>query len=546
MPSSRQRRSTGRLREPRAPFGQFGPPAKPTPPDTFPLVLRRLAIVAAALLVAGCASQEQHSASVEPPVVVLVLDEFPTDSLLTPSGEIDAARYPNFAALARMSTWFPNAYTVYDSTFKSVPAILDGVMPVDGTAADQRSHNANVYRLMHRHGYAVVDVESASALCPDTICPGSRIRRPGVLARLAGSGRPARLHAWIGAIRRRERPTFYFQHTLLPHGPWIYLPSGRAMRPPGKEQIRNANRWPSFDERGLTRQNELRHLLQVGYVDREIGRLLRRLRQTRLLRRALLVVVADHGQSFDVGVNSRRRATDANVEEIAPVPFFVKLPNQETGRRDPALARTLDVVPTIADVLGVRVPWRHDGISVFSRITSERREVQLPKRDFDGIVTISAEEIEKRRARRRAHRSRIFGTGRQSIRRYGDPWAAAYRIGPNRSLLGRRAAPLTSGFAAVGAQVHPPGLVRRVPRGRSEVAPTLVTGELTGALPGSVRDLAVAVNGRVAAVSRSFHLMHPEHEYFSLLFPESALRKGVNRLELFEVRDGRTLAPIAP
>ena len=46
-------------------------------------------------------------------------------------------------------------------------------------------------------------------------------------------------------------------------------------------------------------------------------------------------------------------------------------------------------------------------------------------------------------------------------------------------------------------------------------------------------------------MSRSFHLVHPEHEYFSLLYPESALRAGTNRLELFEVREGRTLAPIA-
>jgi hypothetical protein len=75
--------------------------------------------------------------------------------------------------------------------------------------------------------------------------------------------------------------------------------------------------------------------------------------------------------------------------------------------------------------------------------------------------------------------------------------------------------------------------------------PTLVTGELTGDVPGAERDLAIAVDGRIAAVGRSFHLVRPEHEYFSLLMPESALRTGANRLELFEVREGRTLAPIA-
>ena len=60
---------------------------------------------------------------------MLVLDEFPAVSLLGPDGKIDAVRYPNFARLAATSTWFPNASTVYDSTPKAVPAILDAHPP---------------------------------------------------------------------------------------------------------------------------------------------------------------------------------------------------------------------------------------------------------------------------------------------------------------------------------------------------------------------------------------------------------------------------------
>ncbi len=158
---------------------------------------------------------------------------FPADDAArSPDGEIDAERFPNFAALARTSTWFPNGQTVYDSTFKAVPAILDARLPRPRTAADVRSHQPSVFHLMHRHGYGVVKVESGSAVCPPWICLGARTRRPGVLRRLAGSGRPARLHRWIGAIRQRERPTFYFHHALLPHEPWLYLPSGPS-EPPG-------------------------------------------------------------------------------------------------------------------------------------------------------------------------------------------------------------------------------------------------------------------------------------------------------------------------
>ena len=67
-------------------------------------------------------------------MVLLVLDEFPGDSLLDARGRIDPVRYPNFAALASDATWFRNAFSVYDSTTKAVPLILDGRRPVPGSS----------------------------------------------------------------------------------------------------------------------------------------------------------------------------------------------------------------------------------------------------------------------------------------------------------------------------------------------------------------------------------------------------------------------------
>ena len=91
--------------------------------------------MAAIALLAGCSSGDPvaEQALKRPPVVVVILDEFPTDDLLLPNGQIDAERFPNFARLASMSTWFPNGYTAYDSTFKAVPAILDAKRPKRGT-----------------------------------------------------------------------------------------------------------------------------------------------------------------------------------------------------------------------------------------------------------------------------------------------------------------------------------------------------------------------------------------------------------------------------
>ena len=61
--------------------------------------------------------------------------------------------------------------------------------------------------------------------------------------------------------------------------------------------------------------------------------------------------------------------SSSNVEELTPIPLFVKPPGQRRGRISDALARTLDVTPTIADVLGWQLGYRADGHSAFGPIT---------------------------------------------------------------------------------------------------------------------------------------------------------------------------------
>jgi hypothetical protein len=496
------------------------------------------AVVAAVAIGHDGAGAGERAEERRPPVVIVVFDEFPADTLIGPDGTIDAARYPNFAALARTSTWFRNAQTVYDSTFKAVPAILDARMPRSGTAPDVRSHQPSIFHLMDRLGYDVIKVESGTALCPPRICAGARTRRPGVLKRLAGGGRPARLHKWIGAIRDRPRPTFYFQHALLPHEPWIYLPSGRQSRPSGNDPIEGINRAEGFHDPRLTDHNHLRHLLQVGYTDRQLGLIMNRMRRTGLFDRAVFVVVADHGIAFEVGVQERRQVTETNFEQVAAVPFFVKAPGQRQGRVDDDIVRNLDIVPTVAELIGAKVWWKHDGRSAFSAAAHRRDRVSMPRRDFSRVVSFSRAEFERRRHELRLWRARKYGTGAESELMFGDPWASAYRIGPHPELIGRRVPHVAAGAAHV--EVANSRLLAHVDPS-AKLLPTRVTGRLPGTPAGTMRDLAVAVNGRIRAVGRSFHLRGRRMEFFSLLVPESALRPGRNSLEVLEVRPDGSL-----
>jgi hypothetical protein len=77
------------------------------------------------------------------------------------------------------------------------------------------------------------------------------------------------------------------------------------------------------------------------------------------------------------------------------------------------------------------------------------------------------------------------------------------------------------------------------------VVPTQVAGDLRGGVPGTHRDLAVAVNGRIEAVGRSFYLSGDPTEHFAFNVPESALRNGRNAIEVFEVMAGNRVQALA-
>ncbi|MEA2361267.1 MAG: hypothetical protein QOD71_412 [Thermoleophilaceae bacterium] len=496
------------------------------------MALVTIAAAAALLLGFSCSSDEPRAghgstaAPKRPYVVLLVMDEFPGDSLLDRRRRIDPVRYPNFAALAADGTWFRNAYSVYDSTTKAVPLILDGVKPHPGTSADRRDHPHSIYGMFARHGYRIVDSEEATALCPPSICRGGRTRRPAIIPNLLG-GRPQRFDRWVHSIKP-GRPTLWVKHMLLPHGPYLYLPSGAQTRPRPGDLLRGMNTVPGFHDEFLTRHNEQRYLLQLGFTDRLLGRLVNRLKEQGIYDDTLIVATADHGIAFQFGVQTRRSVSQSNVEELTPVPLFVKRPGQDRGRISDVYARTLDVTPTIADVLGWKVGYAVDGHSAFGPVTRRRHNVTLDTRDFSAIVHISGRRWEARRRAVVRRRLRQFGSG--------DIGSLFTGIGPHRDLIGRTAPAV--GRASVRASLTQASLFADVRRA-SGVVPAQIAGDLRGGGDGAKRDLAIAVNGRIEAVGRSFYLQGDPTEHFALMVPESALHEGSNAIELFEVVAGR-------
>lgn len=372
------------------------------------------------------------------PVVVVVFDEISATSLMDEQLQIDSKSFPNFARLASQSTWYRRATTVHPRTDFAVPAILSGQFPDEAVGPVEENFPGNLLQSIYNsHAYDMAVFEPVTRLCPGALrrekteLPDSMVLRTVnllhtlsvVYPRLILPGdtplnfpeipkgwfgmrpkplsslthlktglfhyrftdmRPEQLRHFLGCLTPSDRPLFAFFHVLLPHIPWEFLPSGRSCFEPdhaiqssvfsGMGEL--GEDWP--DDAATVARNEHRYLLQFGYTDRFVGQLLDRLKESGLLDRCLLVVTGDHGVSFRPG--SSRRVPDAeNITDIMSVPLFIKMPNQTVGSIDDRNVESIDVFPTIAEILKMPLAVQVDGSPVSSEPRRPRKSLYFEK-----------------------------------------------------------------------------------------------------------------------------------------------------------------------
>lgn len=481
-----------------------------------------------------------------PPVVMIVLDELPLVSLLGPDGQIDAARYPHFAELAAGSTWYRDATGASGWTPYALPAMLTGRYPARPVAPHYSQYPDNLFTALGGL-YDIRAEESITRLCPPSRCDqpvtppgglGVLVRESGRLLRQLAApvdsridpeesyreltaaeagldaaepapadpkfrwdrlndNQPARFTAFLAGLRPSDRPTLHFLHLLMPHAPWAYLPSG-ARYTVTEELPNDGDGWVELARR--------RHLAQLEYTDRLIGETLRTLRERGLYDQAVLVVTADHGVSFTKGSQGRGMdAIRAAAGQVAWVPMFLKAPGQRAGRIDDRNWEHVDLLPTVADAAGVRVPWRVDGRSAWQapRERADKRFYDQPGEP----VTIPG----------------------------GVP--APPPTPPTHPLVGTTVGERPGGGGS--ARVAELAAFDAVdPAGGT--LPALVTGTVAASVPDGEL-LAVAVNGRVGAVVPVVPPDPGGRRFAALLTDDSLFRPGANRLDLYRVGPGGDL-----
>jgi len=277
-----------------------------------------------------------------------------------------------------------------------------------------------------------------------------------------------------------------------------------------------------------------RHLLQVQAADLLLGRIVRRLERIGEYDDSLLIVTADHGVAFSVGHKIRGVARES-FPQLAWTPLLVHAPRQREGAVDDRPVRSVDLLPTVIDVLDASVPWKLDGHSAFGRARADD-EVRLVDWDRSEVHPPPGEDFvtfsrEAGFAEVLAQPAAGMGTGAERL----------YRVGEHGGLIGRSAAPLVDPApGATSARLEQPELFEDVsPRARA--IPWAHVGGRLGTRTGGI-PLAIAVNGRIEATTRVYPF-RGRKEYVAMLRP-SALREGANTITVLQILPGDRLRAI--
>ena len=315
------------------------------------------------------------------PVILVSVDTLRADHL--PAYGYREVETPGLDALQKDSVVFDNALSPVPLTLPAHTSLFTGLLPYQHGVQGQRRLSA-LARDDHARdassGSAAIRPGAPSPPSSSTMRPESRRASTitGTTSRCAPSaealGRVQRsgaateelLEKWIGA-QAPEKPLFAFLHLYEPHSPYD---------PPEPFRSRYAAR--PYDG-------------EIAAADAVVGRFLGFLKSKRIYDKAIVVFLSDHGEGL--GDHGEDEHGIFLYREALRVPLFVKLPgNARAGERIAAPAGLVDVFPTVAALLGEKVPFALAGEPLLAGGAQPRLRsgVSTPRRSTRAFTSAGA------------------------------------------------------------------------------------------------------------------------------------------------------------
>lgn len=328
---------------------------------TRPVARTALALAAVGLIagaMAGCGKPAGKS------IVVITLDTTRADHLGCYGYPLPTS--PNIDALSKQGVLFEQAYAPMPQTLPSHSTLFTGLPPRAHLALE----NAHVLRQgigTLAETLAARDYETAAFIGSRVLAQGTGIERgfavfdepTGVqrdiqheVERSATAVTDSAL-SWALARHFAAKPFLLWAHYYDPHGP--YEPREQRIPEAAVEPlVRKHSEFQALSADALkdTESIWFGYDNELAAMDAQVGRLLKGLRQRKMLDDAVIVVVGDHGEGLmEHGEKSHGTTL---FQELMLVPLIVVLPDgSQAGTRVKAVVQMQDLLPTILDLAGL-------------------------------------------------------------------------------------------------------------------------------------------------------------------------------------------------
>ena len=186
----------------------------------------------------------------------------------------------------------------------------------------------------------------------------------------------------LNRLKGVKKPFFMFINYMDAHRPHI-PPSPFDTLYPGKSESIKTDQNNSMSQeimsfkRSITAK-ERNHLISqydggINYIDFNIGKLIARLKDLSLYENTVIIITSDHGEAFG-DRNLMEHGVSVYRDQIY-VPLIIKYPNDKNGRVIKNLASSVDIMPTILDVTGCKIPENIQGMSLLKLGTVKTRNI---------------------------------------------------------------------------------------------------------------------------------------------------------------------------
>lgn len=164
-----------------------------------------------------------------------------------------------------------------------------------------------------------------------------------------------------------NRPHFFWLHLVTPHDPYATPPPFRGFFEPSPlaRSVRTTSPQYGFGAQSdclFPKIYEGRYDEAIRCMDEGLGGFFDWLKKTGRYEQALIVVTADHGESFAQGYGGHGGPLLS--EDLIRIPCLIKPPFHKGSERDDRLYEQADLAPTILQMVGLPVPTGMEGYPI--------------------------------------------------------------------------------------------------------------------------------------------------------------------------------------